>query len=224
MFVHYNFFGGFTLAMIASIILWSKNAWNSGYIQLNSPGTFDNKGSSYKVTKIVDKAGRFDSAKYQTYSEPYLSAARLITTMGTFAYTSATLTHTLLYNFNELKLGFRGAWFDMRTRFNKIRGRHVEDDERQVIAGDDIHFRLMQAYKETPEWWFVAITLISMAVGFICLGVYTDVSPAVVMIAPIITLIFVIPVGIVTAVSGLEPSLNIVSTLLRLFLIHRYQK
>jgi len=72
----------------------------------------------------------------------------------------------------------------------------------------------MQSYPEVPEWWFLCVTLISMTFGFICLGVYTNVSPAVVMVAPIITIIFIIPVGIVTAVSGMEPSLNIISELI----------
>lgn len=72
----------------------------------------------------------------------------------------------------------------------------------------------MQAYPEVPEWWFGCVILLSMLVSFLCLGIYTEVSPAVVMMAPIVTLIFLIPVGIVTAVSGLEPSLNVISELI----------
>lgn len=123
------------------------------------------------------------------------------------------LTHALLYNRRELVVGFKSMWRDAKRFFARLRGKHV-DDEEGVQFGDDIHYRLMQAYPEVPEWWFMCVVIISMILGFVCLGVYTEVSPAVVMIAPIVTLIFIIPVGIVTAISGLEPSLNLISQMI----------
>lgn len=116
------------------------------------------------------------------------------------------MTHTLLYNRHELILGTRGMINDFKGWWARMRGMAVEGEE--INAGDDIHYRLMKAYPEVPEWWFIIVVLASMVVSFCCLGIYTPVSPAVVMIAPILTVIFIIPVGIVTAVSGLEPSLN----------------
>lgn len=49
----------------SAIIFWARNVWNCGYLQINSPSTFDNKGATYKVSKIVDKAGRLIPEKYQ---------------------------------------------------------------------------------------------------------------------------------------------------------------
>jgi hypothetical protein len=126
---------------------------------------------------------------------------------------TSALTHTLLYNRHEIKLGFRGFWADIKDGWRQLRREPVEEQER-IAFGDDIHYRLMQAYPEVPEWWFLIVVLLSMTIMFVCLGVYTNVSPAVVMVAPIITIIFIVPVGIVTAVSGLEPSLNIISELI----------
>lgn len=95
----------------------------------------------------------------------------------------------------------------------RLRRKPVHEEEK-VSFGDDVHYRLMQAYPEVPEWWFMIIVLISMVLSFLCLGLYTNVSPAVVLVAPIITVIFIIPVGIVTAISGLEPSLNVIAELI----------
>ncbi|BEJ00942.1 hypothetical protein CcaverHIS631_0507990 [Cutaneotrichosporon cavernicola] len=176
MFVYWNFFIGVTVGILVAIIFWFKNLFNSGYLMIDSPNTFDSKAKQYKVANIVDKAGRLIPEKYQQYSEPYMSATRCVHMLGTMAYTTAK--------------------------------------EERVHFGDDIHYRLMQAYPEVPEWWFVLIVLISMVLSFVCLGVYTEVSPAVVLIAPIITLIFLIPIGIVTSVSGLEPSLNVIAELI----------
>jgi hypothetical protein len=122
------------------------------------------------------------------------------------------LTHTLIYNRTELRLGISSFWNDFKRYYYKFRGKAFEGQD--IDFGDDVHYRLMQAYPEVPEWWFAIITLISMLMGFVALGVYTNVSPAVVMMAPIITIIFLIPVGIVTSVSGMEPSLNIISELI----------
>ncbi|KAL1411767.1 hypothetical protein Q8F55_002734 [Vanrija albida] len=212
MFVHYNFLAGLTVGMLLAIVLWCRNVLNCGYLQINSPNTFDNKAKRYVVRNIVDAVGRLDEKKYQEYSEPYMSAGRIVAFTGQFGYTTATLTHTLLYNRHELKLGYKGVKADFKNWWSRIRGRKAEEDT--VNAGDDIHYRLMQAYPEVPEWWFVIVLLLSMVVSFICLGVYSPVSPAVVMIAPIITIIFIIPVGIVTSVSGLEPSLNLISEMI----------
>lgn len=118
-----------------------------------------------------------------------------------------------MYNRQELAVGFKSMWHDTKRWFSSLRGKHVADEDK-VHFGDDIHYRLMQAYPEVPEWWFTCVVLISMILSFVCLGVYTEVSPAVVLIAPIVTVIFIIPVGIVTAVSGMEPSLNVISELI----------
>lgn len=118
-----------------------------------------------------------------------------------------------MYNRHELAVGFKSMWRDTVHWFSNLRGKHLEEEDKTHF-GDDIHYRLMQAYPEVPEWWFTLVVLASMVLSFLCLGIYTDVSPAVVMIAPIVTVIFIIPVGIVTAVSGMEPSLNLIAELI----------
>lgn len=58
---------------------------------------------------------------------------------------------------------------------------------------------------------FLCIIAFAALVSFLCLGIYTPVNPAVVLAAPIITLIFIIPIGIVSSISGMQPSLNVIS-------------
>jgi hypothetical protein len=90
MFVLYNFLFGLTISFIIAIIFWFKNTWYSGHLPINSPSTFDNTGARFRVTNIVDKTGRLIPEKYQQYSEPYMSATRLVSMIGTFAYTSGS--------------------------------------------------------------------------------------------------------------------------------------
>lgn len=70
MFVHYNFLAGLTVALLLSIIFYYRNAWNTGYLMIASPSTFDNKGKSYKVTSVTDSMGRIIEEKYQRKSVP----------------------------------------------------------------------------------------------------------------------------------------------------------
>lgn len=142
--------------------------------------------------------------------------------IGTFAYTTATITHALLYNRQELALGYGSLWRDFKRGIRKLRNHgkttaHDAAEEGEEIEhfGDDVHYRLMmEGYKEVPEWWFLIVVLVSMGMCFALLAVYTPVSPAIVLFAPLTTLIFMVPVGIVTAISGMEPSLNLISEMI----------
>lgn len=221
MFVPINFLAGLSIAMLVGIIFYYTNAYNTSYLPINSPKTFDNKGKSFTVTNIVDKWGVLIQEKYQQYSEPWMSATRCVSFIGMFMYTSATVAHTLLYNRHEMNIGFRSAWQDFKRSCRNIKNfilrRPVDQEalqQEKMAFGDDIHYKLMQAYPEVPESWYMAVLIISMVFLMVCLGVYTEVTPAVVLFAIPMTVIFTIPIGIVTAVSGLEPSLNTISMLI----------
>ena len=54
--------------------VWWSNIWNTAYLPINSNDTFDNTGVPYNVTRILTPEGNFDSAAYQEYSEPWMSA------------------------------------------------------------------------------------------------------------------------------------------------------
>lgn len=64
-FIHNNFIAGVTVAMIASAIVWFRNGFDTGYLPINNSSTFDNRGESFSVLKIVDKNGVLDESKYQ---------------------------------------------------------------------------------------------------------------------------------------------------------------
>lgn len=62
-----------------------SNAFNCGYLPMMNNGTFDNTGASYKVRKILGPNGRLDMAKYQQYSEPYMTASSITQYLFFFA-------------------------------------------------------------------------------------------------------------------------------------------
>jgi len=60
-----------------------------------------------------------------------------------FAAVTAIVVHTYLYNGTEIWAKFKNS-------------RH---------GGEDIHKRLMQSYKEVPDWWYGVLTVIVLGLG-----------------------------------------------------------
>jgi hypothetical protein len=70
--------------------IWFTNAWNTAYLPINSPGTWDNTAGRFNVTKIIDNQGNLDLAAYQEYSEPYMTAGTIVAYIFYFIMYSAS--------------------------------------------------------------------------------------------------------------------------------------
>ena len=90
----------------------------------------------------------------------------------------------------------------------------MEDKEREELEMD-IHTRLMRKYPEAPEWWYLILLVVAMVLGFVGLAVWqTYTTPAVVIFGYALSFVFLLPVGIVAAVSGSEVTLNVLAELI----------
>lgn len=189
------------LCLIAAI--WYSNANFSQYLPINSNLPFDNTGASYNITAIIDDRGLLDEAKYQAYSPPYLSAGNTVIYMSYFGIYTASITYGLLYHWAEVSLGMR----DLISSFRPSKREEVEKG--RVL---DVHNRLMKKYKEVPEWWFMICLVLAIAVGAAGIGYWpTQTSPAVVLYGVALALIFVVPLGIIYAMTGFEVTLNVLA-------------
>lgn len=63
--------------------------WNTAYLPINSPSTFNNLGMAYDVTQILTD-GKLDDAKYQTYSQPWMTAGTITAYIFYFTLYSAS--------------------------------------------------------------------------------------------------------------------------------------
>lgn len=159
-----------------TLIVWYKNAWNTGYMPINSNYAFDNTGDTFHVANILNDDGDFDNDKYQAYSQPWMSAGYVVSFLWYFALYSATATYVVIYHRKEIAVGYRAVWRRVKQGIFKKDGpeEELEDD-----LSEDVHYRLMKKYKEVPEWQYLIVLLISMAIGMIGVGVYpTHVTPA----------------------------------------------
>ena len=116
------------------------NTWYSGFLPMVASGSFDNTGSPYNVTAIINDDSTFNLEAYQAYSPLFISATFALSYGLSFASITSALTHTLLYYRKQI--------------WNQAR--------RSLSEQPDIHARLMSVYKGVPEWWYLTILCVSI--------------------------------------------------------------
>ena len=160
------------------------------------------------MTKILTN-GRLDDAKYQEYSQPWVSAGYITSFFWYFALYGATVSYVILYHRQQIFAASKMVWRSVLSTL-RIR-RHDEDDDTDLT--DDVHARIMrQNYKDVPEWMYFIILVIAAAVGMVGIGIYpTQTSPVVVIFGIIMPLIALIPVGLVQSVTGIQVAMNVLA-------------
>lgn len=197
----FNLFIGMFASMFVVIGVYFSNAWNTAYIPITSNAPWDHFGKRYNVTRVLDDRGIIDIQKYQEYSPPYLSAGNIIVYMFFFGVYTAAITHGILYHRLEIQMGLTELWNTLRRKKNS--------DEGRVL---DVHNRLMKAYKEVPEWWYGICLIFAIAVGCAGIASYpTHTSPGTIFFGIALTLIFIVPTGIIYAMTGVQVSLNVLA-------------
>jgi len=209
----FNGFLGMFFSMFIIIGIYYYNAFFTAYLPINANYTFDHFGRTYNVSKILDERGIFDGPKYEAYSPPFLSASNIVIYMFFFAVYTAAIAYAYLYHRHEIAMGFSDIWARSPVRRWLRRGRGDELAEDGATATQlDVYQRMMQAYKEVPEWWYMICLAISVAIGMIGIAVYpTNTPPWVVLYGIILCLLFVVPIGIIAAMTGVSVTLNVLA-------------
>ncbi|TVY39988.1 Sexual differentiation process protein [Lachnellula subtilissima] len=158
----------------------------------------DNTGKAYNVTKVLTPDLRFDAAAYKEYSPLFMSQGNIWFYSMSFAAISGVLVHTALYERKAIWARFKDA--------------RVEDE--------DVHRRLMRKYREVPEWWYIAIFIVMFAVSIVVVQVWDTGLPVwALILAYMLPIIFMIPIGIVQAVTNFQIGLNIITELIVGFML-----
>ncbi|EHK24985.1 uncharacterized protein TRIVIDRAFT_61734 [Trichoderma virens Gv29-8] len=202
----FNLFMGMFLSMFIIIAMYYTNTYNTAYLPINSNQPYDHFGKRYNVTSILDERGIIDTEKYQAYSPPYLSASNITIYMFYFSTYTAALVYGFLYHRMEIMIGLK----DIFNSFRPSKKGKVEKS--QVL---DVHNRLMKKYREVPEWWYMIVLVISCALGCAAIAHWpTHTSPVVVFYGIALCLVFMVPTGIIYAMTGVEITLNVLAELI----------
>ncbi|CAG8215240.1 unnamed protein product [Penicillium olsonii] len=181
--------------LFLSPILYYSNVWYSAYLPLLSSGTFDNTGSAYNISRVVDTATKdFSLAKYKEYSPMYISMSYSLTYGLSFAAVTAIVVHTYLYNGSEIWARFKNA-------------QH---------GGEDVHRRLMRSYKEVPDWWYGVLTVVVLGLGILTTKYWDTELPVwgFIVVCFGLAVLLIVPEGILQGTTNQRVFLNIITEMI----------
>lgn len=161
-------------------ILYFTNTWYAQYLPILSSHAFDNTGEYYNVTRILTPGNTLDHVKYEAYSPLFLPTVFAMSYGLSFASVCATLTHAFLYFRKQI-------WVQSR---------------RSLSETPDIHARLMSKYQEVPDWWYGVILLSMTVFAIISIEAWPSQLPVwALILALLIAFIYVVPIGIIQAIT-----------------------
>ncbi|KAL6871282.1 OPT domain-containing protein [Trichoderma novae-zelandiae] len=198
-----NLFCGGLFFGLVILAIYYTDGFHTSHLPIVSNTLFDRFGKAYNVSSIIDSRGILDPEKYRAYSPPYISAGNTVTNFGFFTIYTGALTYGFLYHRHEVIHGFSSLFDSFRP------SRKKEMAEAEAL---DVHNRLMKAYKEVPEWWYLLVLAVSIVLGCVALAHYpTYTSPGVVFFGIALALVFIVPTGIILSMTGIEVSLNVLA-------------
>ncbi|KAI1369950.1 OPT family small oligopeptide transporter [Xylaria arbuscula] len=190
--------GLFLLVIIPTIGITYSGALFADYVPMVTSQTYDNTQSAYTVQNILGDNFTFDLEKYKQYSPLFLSPTLALNYGLSFAALTASLVHAALFHGKEI-------WYRLKT---------ARDQE------PDIHMKLIKKYADAPDWWYLALLLISVALGLgTAVGYDTQLPWWTFIISILLALIFVVPTGMILAISNILLSLNVISPFIAGFII-----
>ncbi|CAE6479445.1 unnamed protein product [Rhizoctonia solani] len=188
-----NVFGALVLVYwIIAPILYYKNVFFSKYMPISSRDSFDRWGQDYQALRVI-KDGEFDIEAYKAYSPLYISMTFSLSYGLSFGALTSTVVHTWLWYRHDIVRQFRSS---------------MKDET-------DVHSRLMLAYPEVPQWWYITLGIIAFALGIVTIEVWDTKLPVwAFILSLLISLVYLVPVGMIQAITNQQVGLNVITELI----------
>jgi len=115
-----------------------------------------------------------------------------------FLSITATISHAIIHFWKPIRLQFR----------------------RSLREQPDIHAQLMSRYPQVPEWFYACIFVVTFAFACVFIQVWpTGMTIWALVIALLISVIYVVPIGMIQAVTNRQVGLNVLTELMVGFMI-----
>lgn len=171
--------------MLTWLSVYYNNVWRSQDFPFLSQLLYDGASNStnfvgYNQSAILNENFEIDQNALAQQGLPYLTGTYISYLITSNMGLTATFTHMLLWNFDDIKYGWAWAapsnlkkllrketwmfWKGQETP--EARSRRVQSDPNM-----DPHYKLMMRnlYKETPMWWWAIVLVVAWVVGLACL-------------------------------------------------------
>lgn len=179
--------------IIVPVCYWKFNTFDARKFPIFSNQLFTRTGQKYDTTKVLTPDFELNVAAYNSYGKLYLSPLFALSIGSGFARFTATLTHVALFH-----------------------GRDIWKQSRAAIknAKLDIHAKLMQSYKQVPEWWFLILLFGSIALSLLMSFVWKDTVQLPwwgMLFAFAMAWIVTLPIGVIQATTNQQPGYDIIA-------------
>ncbi|ROV97875.1 hypothetical protein VSDG_04884 [Cytospora chrysosperma] len=167
---------GYFMCIALTIGAYYGNVWRAKDFPFMAQDLFKlyDNGTAvvYDQTQILDSDNVVGDAALDAYGLPWFSTSNAISMLVMNMAITAAVVHVFLWHWDDLKFMF--TWMTPSGVKEKVRSFNwkfwTKSERVEVFPGTegDPHFAAMQAYKETPAWWYHSVLVISIIIGLIC--------------------------------------------------------
>ncbi|KAI3969485.1 hypothetical protein MKX01_020046 [Papaver californicum] len=179
--------------IIIPICYWKFNTFDARNFPMFSNKLFTSTGQIYNTDKILTPQYDLNIAAYDNYGKLYLSPLFALSIGSGFARFTATLTHVALFHGSDI-------WKQSKSAANSVKL--------------DIHAKLMKAYEEVPQWWYLILLGGSIGLSLLVSFVWQkDVQLAWwgMLFAFALACIVTLPIGVIQATTNQQPGYDIIA-------------
>ncbi|KAJ3253652.1 hypothetical protein HDU77_004464 [Chytriomyces hyalinus] len=201
-----QFIGIYLFMWIVVPLCWWFNAFEGDQLvgrataygfALNTAFLYDKNGTKIRAADMVSRDSMLllNQTLYDSKKPIYITTYFAIHYCSSFIVFVAALVHVLLWYGPDI-------WHRLRTSVNEL-------------DSEDIHAVLMDVYPEVPDWWYIAVLIATTAGGIlICSTDAFQLPWWGVIVAVILAVVSMVPIGIIQAISGQQIGLNVMSEFL----------
>ncbi|KAF2401938.1 OPT superfamily oligopeptide transporter [Trichodelitschia bisporula] len=173
----FNSFVGYVLCIFVFVGIYYGNIWNSYNLPFLNQGLWTEASNStyfvpFNQTIILNDNYEVDMAKVMQQGLPYFTGTFAAYILATNLSITATFTHLFLWNYDDIKTAWAFASLaNLKHAFNprawnwrfwtNTEGVRGGPDDKET----DPHYRLMLAYKDAPDWWYMGLLVVSTVLG-----------------------------------------------------------
>lgn len=183
-----SLYGGCAVCMIAFCACYANNVWNTQNFPFLSQLLFNEDGSEYDQLSILNSDFTLNEEKLAAVGLPWYAASQLLYKISRTMYIGAAITHFFLWYFKDF---MQVMWYD--------RGKEP----------DDPHYKKMKVYPEISNWWYFAMFVVCLAMGFGTIyGAKSGLPWWALIVAVLFGWLFVPIIGALYAAVGYNPSIE----------------
>jgi OPT oligopeptide transporter protein len=168
---------GYCIGLVLYMGLYYNNVWDAQRFPFMSTTLFSEKSNhtryrQYNQTAILNSKYEVDPVLLAQEGLPRLTASHTFGMTAVNIAIMATITHMVLWHWNDIKSAFdilkplantfKPKKWDLK--FWKHDAEKMTLEEAEAI---DPHYKLMQSYNDVPSWWFGLIWVFSAVTGLI---------------------------------------------------------